>query len=78
MRFRRDRSGRRPLRGTTCETRTRRFSWVLRGKAERTEHVALFLKLVQLLHNLLPVDGGACTRLVQASCSRRTVSLKPC
>ncbi|KAH8742918.1 prion-inhibition and propagation-domain-containing protein, partial [Diaporthe sp. PMI_573] len=36
--------------------RRRKLTWALRGKTARTDQVELFEKLVQQLHNLVPVD----------------------
>ncbi|KAH7137656.1 hypothetical protein EDB81DRAFT_655997 [Dactylonectria macrodidyma] len=38
-------------------TRRRKLVWTLWGKTERTDQVELFEKLVQQLHNLVPVDA---------------------
>ncbi|KAJ4129221.1 hypothetical protein NW768_007756 [Fusarium equiseti] len=38
------------------QSRRKRFKWALGGKEDRTEQVEIFEKLVQQLHNLVPVD----------------------
>ncbi|KAM5349987.1 hypothetical protein ACJ41O_006492 [Fusarium nematophilum] len=44
--------------------RRRKPTWALWGKTERTDQVELFEKLVQQLHNLVPVDAVQGTRPV--------------
>ncbi|KAH7124511.1 prion-inhibition and propagation-domain-containing protein [Dactylonectria macrodidyma] len=55
--------------------RRRKLTWALRGKTERTDQVELFEKLVQQLHNLVPVDAVQSTRSVHELESRRTNKL---
>ncbi|KAH6959661.1 hypothetical protein BKA56DRAFT_449510, partial [Ilyonectria sp. MPI-CAGE-AT-0026] len=56
-------------------TRRRKLAWALWGKTERTDQVELFEKLVQQLHNLVPVDAVQGTRLVHELDARRTGNL---
>ncbi|KAH7123413.1 hypothetical protein B0J13DRAFT_599129 [Dactylonectria estremocensis] len=56
-------------------TRRRKLVWTLWGKTERTDQVELFEKLVQQLHNLVPVDAVQGTRLVHELDTRRTDKL---
>ncbi|KPM42471.1 hypothetical protein AK830_g4116 [Neonectria ditissima] len=58
-------------------TRRRKLVWTLWGKTERTEQVELFEKLVQQLHNLVPVDAVQGTRPVHELDTRRTDNLAP-
>ncbi|KAH7108948.1 prion-inhibition and propagation-domain-containing protein [Dactylonectria macrodidyma] len=44
--------------------RQRKPTWALWGKTERTDQIELFEKLVQQLHNLVPVDAVQGTRPV--------------
>ncbi|KAH8656462.1 prion-inhibition and propagation-domain-containing protein [Ilyonectria robusta] len=53
-------------------TRRRKLVWTLWGKTERTDQVELFEKLVQQLHNLVPVDAVQDTRPVHELDTRRT------
>ncbi|KAL6406009.1 hypothetical protein AUP68_10567 [Ilyonectria robusta] len=53
-------------------TRRRKLAWALWGKTERTDQVELFEKLVQQLHNLVPVDAVQGTRPVHELDTRRT------
>ena len=39
------------------QSRRKRMKWALGGKEDRTDQVNIFEKLVQQLHNLVPVDG---------------------
>ncbi|KAH6976827.1 prion-inhibition and propagation-domain-containing protein [Ilyonectria destructans] len=56
-------------------TRRRKLAWALRGKTERTDQVELFEKLVQQLHNLVPVGAVQSTRPVHELDTRRTDKL---
>ncbi|KAH6985401.1 prion-inhibition and propagation-domain-containing protein, partial [Ilyonectria destructans] len=58
-------------------TRRRKLVWTLWGKTERTDQVELFEKLVQQLHNLVPVDAVQGTRPVHELDTRRTDNLAP-
>ncbi|KAK7402477.1 hypothetical protein QQX98_011778 [Neonectria punicea] len=55
--------------------RRRKLTWALWGKTERTDQVELLEKLVQQLHNLVPVDAVQGTQPVHELATRRTDKL---
>ncbi|KAH7110518.1 hypothetical protein B0J13DRAFT_591130 [Dactylonectria estremocensis] len=63
------------LRPWSHGARRRKLTWAFWGKTKRTDQVELFEKLVQQLHNLVPLDAVQGTRPVHELDTRRTDKL---